>query len=274
MCFFSHHESKPVDLVCGLVVCTCSCVQTSVSDVICHADRQPAVGLITAGQPNAWPASGRGPGGGSGGSIIHLHPCLCIMAALCDRWPVYLWSPAATKPDAHTHTHSPIEPTSSHKGQETHGAPQETPRSQTLTHGSIIQAWLDVWHIHHLVQIHCGLSSELPECQIVCLYNSCFMHFFFLFGKILTKASTSTTLCTDYKRGSDKQTFLFQLNGIWLLLKHQTVRLCNSFLYAFLSLLQETQMQTMFWIAFFCYLTFLICQVWLELSAELLKCLV
>ncbi len=159
--------------VCGWFgVFACLCVQMNASDVICHTDRQPAVGLITAGQPNAWPASGRGPGSGSGGSIIHLHPCLCIMAAPCDRWPVYLWSPAATKPDTHTHT----QPTGSHKGQETHGAPQETPRSHTLTHGSIIQAWLDVWYIHHLVQIHCSLNAELPECRIVHLCNSCFEH--------------------------------------------------------------------------------------------------
>lgn len=34
-------------------VFACLCVQMSISDVICHADRQPAVGLITAGQPNA-----------------------------------------------------------------------------------------------------------------------------------------------------------------------------------------------------------------------------
>lgn len=108
MCFFLHHRTSGLERACvcvdGKGVSACLRVQMSVSDVICHADRQPAVGLITAGQPNAWPASGRGPRGGSGGSIIHLHPCLCIMAAPCDRWPVYLWSPAATEPDSHTHT--------------------------------------------------------------------------------------------------------------------------------------------------------------------------
>lgn len=129
--------------------------------VICHTDRRPAVALITAGQPNAWPASGRGPGGGSGGSIIHLHPCLCIMATPCDRWPVYLWIPAATEP--HTHTHRQTQP-ASHKGQETRGAPQETPRSHTLTLGSITEAWLDVWYIHHLVQIHRSRDAEFLVC--------------------------------------------------------------------------------------------------------------
>lgn len=80
--FFLHPKSNPVDGLCvgGPGVFACSSLQMSAGDMICHADSQPAVCLITAGQPNAWPSSGRGPGGGSGGSIIHLHPCLCIMA--------------------------------------------------------------------------------------------------------------------------------------------------------------------------------------------------
>lgn len=160
--FFLHPKSNPIDGLCvgGPGVFACSSLQMSAGDMICHADSQPAVGLITAGQPNAWPSSGRGPGGGSGGSIIHLHPCLCIMAASCDRWPVYLWSPAATKPDTHTDAHNYT----------TKGLlwrPGNTQRSSgntlghTLTHESIIQAWLDVWCI---VQIHCSLSAELLEC--------------------------------------------------------------------------------------------------------------
>jgi len=159
-----HYKGKPVGWACVVGVFASRCVQMSVSDVICHADRQPAVCLITVGQPNAWPSSGWGPGGGSGGSIIHLHPCLCVMVPPCDRWPVYLWSPAATKADAHTH--SLIQPAGFHKGLETHSAPQETPRSLALTHGSTIQAWLDVWYINHLVQIPCSFAAELPKCLI------------------------------------------------------------------------------------------------------------
>lgn len=162
--FFLHPKSNPVDGLCvgGPGVFACSSLQMSAGDMICHADSQPAVGLITTGQPNAWPSSGRGPGSGSGGSIIHLHPCLCIMAASCDRWPVYLWSPATTKPDTHTHTDA--------HNYTTKGLlwrPGNTQRSSgntlghTLTHKSIIQAWLDVWCI---VQIHCSHSAEMLEC--------------------------------------------------------------------------------------------------------------
>lgn len=91
--------------------------------------------------------------------------------------PVYnghsVWSMACVPVDpgsywaTHTHTSANAlthKQPASHKGQETRGAPQETPRSHTLTLGSITEAWLDVWYIHHLVQIRRNRDAELSVC--------------------------------------------------------------------------------------------------------------
>lgn len=75
-----------------------------------------------------------------------------VMATACDRWPVYLRIPAVANPRARTHSRG------ARKSRETHGAPQETPPSRTLTRGSIIAAG-GVFGIFIMLSQHAAVSA-------------------------------------------------------------------------------------------------------------------
>lgn len=127
--FFLHPKSNPVDGLCvgGPGVFACSSLQMSAGDMICHADSQPRCLLdyrwpakrltLKRSRPRRWQWWEHYPP----------PPLPVYNGSSCDRWPVYLWSPATTKPDTHTVTHTTIQRKGFYEGLETHSAPQETP---------------------------------------------------------------------------------------------------------------------------------------------------
>lgn len=109
------------------------CVRMSA--VICHR-RRPAVAVMTTARPGARPSGGRGPSDGGGGGI---GPRPANGGGVIDG------------------------PRGVPEWRELRGAPQETPPSRTLTHGSITGAGRRGRRIHHLVQTRRRSSRASPE---------------------------------------------------------------------------------------------------------------